>query len=102
MRSWGPRVDPETGATHARVAQAHDYDRRTVLRELRVGNGTLRLELIRSSSPGTRRLVQWRADYTEGDEGVTRVVNCADELDEARQHARLEREMLAAAAKPST
>jgi hypothetical protein len=102
VRSYGPRVDPDTGGLHARVSQAHDYDRVTILRKQTVGNGTIETLLVRASAPGTRRLVQLRARYTEGDTAVERIVGCDDELDEARQRVNLERDMLAAAAKPST
>lgn len=73
----------------------------TTLRERKVGNGKLTLVLIRSAAPGTKRLVQWRAEYTEAGVFTTQVVGCEDELDEARQLARLERVILAASARPS-
>jgi len=100
VRSFGPRVDEHTGSPHARVAQAHDYDRVQLLRERKIGNGTLRLELVTASSGPARRLVRWVAEYTDAGVHEQRIVQCSDELDEQRQHARLEAEMLLAAARP--
>jgi hypothetical protein len=102
VRSFGRRVDPETGGLHARVHQAHDYDRVQLLRETRVGNGTIETLLITASSGPARRLVQLRAQYTEGGVGVDRVVQCKDELEEALQRRQLELDMLEAARKPSS
>jgi hypothetical protein len=102
VRSWGRRTDPETGALHARVSQAHDYDRVDVLRASKVGNGMIETLLVTASSGPARRLVQLRARYTEGGVLVDRIVQVYDELDEARQRAQLELDMLAAARKPST
>ncbi len=101
MRSYGSRFDPDTGAQHARVHQATDYNRTTLLRERRIGNGTLKFELVRSSAPGARRYVQLHADYEDAGEGVTTIVRCESQLEEAREHSRLERIMLAASARPS-
>lgn len=97
MRSYGPRVDLDTGELHARVSQAHAYSRKTVLREERIAGALVRTYLIRSPSPGTRRLIQLHATYTDRDgDQVDRYINCRDELDEAAQKRFLEQEILAA------
>jgi hypothetical protein len=101
MRSYGPRFDPETGAMHARVHQATDYNRTTLLRQRKIGNGTLKFMLVRSSTPGARRYVQLHAEYEDAGVAEYVIVQCENELDEARQHARLERIMLAASARPT-
>jgi hypothetical protein len=99
--SYGPRVDAETGELHARVSQAHDYSRVTILWRRRVGNGTIDCELLRSPTPA-QRLVQLRAQYTDAGEPVLHIIKCSDELDEARQAARLQRLILLASARPTS
>lgn len=99
MRSYGPRVD-EHGAPHMRVGQAHDYDVVTTLWRRRIGNGTIDCQLLRAKVPA-KRLVQLRAEYIEDGIDTLEIVQVDDELDEARQCARLERKMLLAAAKPT-
>jgi hypothetical protein len=100
--SYGPRVDEHTGALHMRVPDAIKYERErvTTLWSRKVGNGTLRCELLRGDKP-SRRLVQLVADYEERGNGQLRTCICTDELDEARQVARLEKLMLEAAILPT-
>jgi hypothetical protein len=101
-RSYAPRVDEETGALHLRVPDAIRYERErvTTLWQRKVGNGTLTCELLRGHKP-SRRIVQLVADYEERGNGVLRTCVCEDELDQARQEARLEQLMLDAAILPS-
>jgi hypothetical protein len=101
-RSYAPRVDEETGGLHMRVPDAIRYERErvTTLWQRRVGNGTLRCELLRGHKP-SRRIVQLVADYEERGHGVLRTCVCDDELDQARQEERLEKLMLDAAILPS-
>ena len=101
-KSYAPRVDQETGGLHMRVADAIVYERHrvTTLWSRRVGNGTLRCELLRGHKP-SRKVVQLVADYEERGNGMLRTCVCDDELDQARQEARLEQLMLAAAILPS-
>jgi hypothetical protein len=101
-KTYGPRVDEETGGLHMRVPDAIRYERErvTTLWRRKVGNGTLRCELLRGDKP-SRRLVQLVADYEERGNGVLRTCVCSDELDQARQEARLERLMLEASVLPT-
>jgi hypothetical protein len=100
-RTYGPRVDADTGGLHMRVPDAIRYERErvTTLWTRRVGNGTLTLELLRGHKP-SRRLVQLVADYEDAGNGIIRTCVCEDQLDEARQIARLEKLMLEASIRP--
>jgi hypothetical protein len=100
MRSFGPRVDPETGALHARVSQAHDYTRVTTLWRRTVGNGSIECKMYRAASGPARRIIQLHAEYTDAGVHTTTVCGVADPLDEQRQAARLERVIRAASARP--
>ena len=101
-KSYAPRVDEETGGLHMRVPDAIVYERHrvTTLWTRKVGNGTLRCELLRGHK-ASRRIVQLVADYEERGNGVLRTCVCDDELDQARQEQRLEQLMLAASILPS-
>jgi hypothetical protein len=100
MRSHGPRVDPETGALHARVNQAHDYELATILWRRRIGNGTLTCKLFRARSGPARRIIQLEAAYTDAGVTSTLVSQVNDPLEEQFVAARMEREILAASARP--
>jgi len=101
-KSYAPRVDEETGGLHMRVSDAVVYERHrvTTLWTRKVGNGTLRCELLRGHKP-SRKVVQLVADYEERGNGMLRTCVCNDEFDQARQEERLEQLMLAAAILPS-
>lgn len=101
-RSWAPQQDSDTGGRHMRVTDAIDYERSrvTTLWRRPIGNGTLRCELLRGHKT-SRRLVQLVAEYEDAGDAAARTCVCDDELDEARQVARLERIMLEASARPS-
>jgi len=99
-RSYGPRVDPLTGGIHARVSDAIDYSQITTLWQRRVGNGTLRCELLRGHKP-SRRKVQLVAEYSDAGSDVLRMIVVDDELEEARAVRRIEQAMLAAQARPT-
>lgn len=101
-KSYAPRVDEDTGALHMRVPDAVRYERErvTTLWSRKVGNGTLRCELLRGHKPA-RRIVQLVADYEEAGNGMLHTCVCEDELDQARQEERLEKLMLKAAVLPS-
>lgn len=96
MRSFGPRVDVETGALHARVAQASDYTRVLVLRSETIAGARVDTELVTSASPGTRRIVRLHATYTDEGDQVDRIIYTTDQLDEAAAKQLLEREIRAA------
>ena len=84
-----------------RVADAIAYTRVTTLWTRKVGNGTLRCELLRANKPARRRL-QLVAEYDHrflG--GVLHTVVVEDELEEARVARRLEATMLVAQAQPT-
>lgn len=96
MRSFGPRVDPDTGELHARVSQAHDYTRITLLREETIAGAKVRTELVASPSPGTHRRIRLHATYTDQGDHVDRIIYTTDQLDEASCKRLLEREIRAA------
>ncbi len=96
MPSYGPRVDPDTGALHARVAQAHDYNHVLVLRSETIAGAQVTTEFVTSASPGTRRLVRLHAIYTDEGDQVDRIIYTTDQLDEAACKQLLEREIRAA------
>jgi hypothetical protein len=91
-----PRVDEHTGALHARVNQAHDYSRILLLRSETIAGARVNTELVRSASPGTRRIIRLHAIYTDEGDQVDRIIYCTDQLDEASCKRLLEREIRAA------
>jgi hypothetical protein len=99
--NYGPRIDPETGAQHAPVAQATDYTRLTPLRHIEVAGGTIDVHLVRSPTPGARVMTRVHARYTLEGDPVDQVVTCRDEHDEATTLRRLEQEMRAAQTRPT-
>lgn len=102
MRSYGPRVDPDTGTLHMRVRQAHDYDRQMTLWRRKVGNGHIDCKMLRASSGPARRIIQLHATYTDAGVLTMSIVTCENELDEAIQISRLEARVLAASSRPTS
>lgn len=100
MNSYGPRVDHETGETHARVSQAHDYQLVTTLWRRRVGTGSIECRLYKSTSGPARRIVQLHAQWTERDIDTSCVVGVDSPEEEAVEAARLERVILGASILP--
>jgi len=99
MRSFGRRVDPDTGGLHARVSQAHDYEVVTVLWRRRVGNGTLQCRLLRAKRPA-KRIVQLLAEYTDAGVLTTAICQVHSPQEEAADAFRLERQILWASTRP--
>jgi hypothetical protein len=99
-RSYGPRVDAETGQLHARVAQAHDYQLVTVLWRRRVGNGAIECQFLRSTSGPAKRLVQLHATWSDAGVPTTAVCQVHSPEEEARDAMRLEHMILAASRRP--
>lgn len=100
MRSYGPRTDPETGALHKRVSQAHDYDVAQILWHRPVGNGSITCELLRSSSGPAKRIVQLHARYTDAGVLTDRVIHLAGEDDEQLRVMLLTVDILEASRRP--
>jgi hypothetical protein len=100
MRSYGPRVDPETGALHKRVSQAHEYQVASLLWRRPVGNGIVTCELLRSITGPAKRIVQLRADYTDAGTVTTDVIQLAGEDDEQLQVMLLTVKILEASRRP--
>lgn len=99
--AWRPnRLDADGVTVHRDVAHAADYNDATMLRRWNVGNGTIRLELVRSATPGTMRRARLVADYEDEGVAVQEVVMCSDELEEAKATARLEAKIMTASARP--
>jgi hypothetical protein len=100
VRSYGPRIDPETGALHARVSQAHDYTLATILWRRRIGNGTIECKMYRSTSGPARRIVQLHAEYIDAGIHTSAVVGVASVFEERVEALRLEKIILAASTRP--
>jgi hypothetical protein len=101
MPSYGRRVDEDTGALHAPVALATDYDRSVLLRSIKVPGGVIDVYHVTSSSPGSRRMTRLHARYTEEGDVVDRVITCRSEIDEASTLRRLDREIREASQRPT-
>ncbi len=96
-KSYGPRIDAETGAPHMRVADAVDYQVKLIAWERTVGNGKLRCEILKGHKGGAMRLTRLVADYSEAGNAVLRSCICRSEQDEARDVERLTNLMVKAA-----
>lgn len=98
MRSYGRRLDAETGAMEPKVAQAHDYSIVIPLYVLPIGNGRVECIMRKAAEGPAKRIIQLVASYTDAgsDTSVTQVVQCSSELEEIQELYRLERLILAA------
>lgn len=95
-------MDEETQSLHARVSQAHDYDRITTLWTRTVGSGQILCQLRRASSGPARRIVQLIAEYEDAGVLTTHTVQVESAEEEAREAQRLERLILEATIRPTT
>lgn len=100
MREVGRRHDAD-GTVHRRVRNIGTYSEVTTLRRIRIGTGSIEVRLAKNAAGPGRRIVQLVADYNDAGVAVQHVVQCDDELDEARQLQRLERLILEAMRRPA-
>lgn len=99
MPSWRHHFGVD-GDQHMGVAHAAHYERVTTLWHRRIGNGSIECQLLRAKRPA-KRLVQLLAEWDDAGTPTTAIVMIKDELEEAREAARLERTILAASIRPT-
>lgn len=95
------RLDSDGVTQHAAVANAGEYSIDLPLYHRRVGAGTITCRMLKREGGPGKRIVQLVGEYEDAGEGVTHVVQCASEVEELAQLARLERIIREASRRPS-
>jgi hypothetical protein len=95
------RLDQDGVTQHAAVANAGEYSIDVALYHRRVGNGTITCRMLKRKGGPGKRIIQLVGEYSDAGEGVTQVIQCASEVEEIEQLARLEGIIRRASRRPS-